>query len=204
MKRILFKSITAMALVLGLQQSASATIHVITVSDNVFTPSSGISFPLGDTIKWTFVAGSMTHTTTSSVIPAGAAAWDHTMSAVADSFIYVPTEVGTYNYFCTPHVSLGMIGSFVVTTPNSIGKIAGLGGFAISPNPARTQVTIKSDAKVMNVSLMDATGRLVRELGQVGNTATEKVFSVQGIAPGMYLLRVAAEGRSATERLVIE
>ena len=204
MKRMLFKSITALALVLGVQQSASAKIHVVHVANDFFTPkniTAADNFVVGDTIRWVWDQG--VHTTTSAVIPAGAATWDKVMASAADSFDYVPTVAGTYNYVCTPHVSMGMVGSFVVVTPNSVAKIAGA-SFAISPNPARTQVTIKSDAKGMNVSLMDATGRLVRELGQVGNTATEKVFSVQGIAPGMYLLRVTTEGGSATERLVIE
>lgn len=93
--------------------SSQATIHVITVSNNVFTPSS-LSFPLGDTVKWQWVAG--THTTTSLTIPTGAATWNSNISPNVPTFQYKPTVVGSYYYKCTYHYP-SMVGSFTVTCP---------------------------------------------------------------------------------------
>ncbi|MEI7801668.1 MAG: hypothetical protein WCI97_03375, partial [Bacteroidota bacterium] len=88
---------------------------------------------LGDTVKWVWVSG--THTTTSTSIPAGATAWDHNMSSSSTSFIYVPNVSGTYNYHCSIHTT--MLGSFVVGCPtpnititNTVPIIICLGGTA--------------------------------------------------------------------------
>jgi hypothetical protein len=56
----------------------------------------------------------------------------------------------------------------------------------------------------MDVSLLDAAGRLVSELTQTGKTGSEKVFSIRGVAPGLYMLRIKADDAIATERLVVE
>src|SRR5690242_19499608 len=74
----------------------NATNHIVLVggSDGMsFVPSS-LSFPLGDTITWTWDAGF--HTTTSINIPAGADPWDQQITTSGDSYSYVPGIVGTY------------------------------------------------------------------------------------------------------------
>ncbi|HET8572443.1 MAG TPA: PKD domain-containing protein [Edaphocola sp.] len=106
---------------------AFATIHVIDVGGSSgisFVPSS-LTVTLGDTIKWEWDNGS--HTTTSTNIPAGAASWDEAINSSNLSFTYVPTVPGDYDYKCTPHASLGMVGSFSVIC-------AGLGQPAITPS----------------------------------------------------------------------
>lgn len=92
--------------------TASATTQTITVQNTVFTPSS-VTVNLGDTIKWVWING--VHTTTSTTIPAGAASWNHDMNSTAGNteFIYVPTVLGTYNYWCLVHGSF-MVASFTV------------------------------------------------------------------------------------------
>lgn len=77
-----------------------------------FVPSTGVTIELGDTIKWEWDNGS--HTTTSTTIPAGATAWDEPINSGSTTFIYVPSVAGTYNYKCTPHQAMGMVGSFTV------------------------------------------------------------------------------------------
>lgn len=91
---------------------AGATIHTINVSSNVFTPSS-LTASLGDTIRWVWQNGS--HTTTSTTIPTGAAAWNAVSNNTNPVFQYVPAVAGTYNYICQPHQALGMVGTFTVT-----------------------------------------------------------------------------------------
>ena len=87
--------------------------HTILVGNFYFNPSSLPDVTLGDTIRWQWVQG--THTTTSTTIPGGAASWDEPISSSNTSYEYKPTVEGTYNYVCTPHASMGQVGSFTVT-----------------------------------------------------------------------------------------
>ena len=94
-----------------------ATIHVIQVGlngDLSFSPS-GLSIPLGDTVRFQWVSGS--HTTTSTSVPGGGVAWNQNITSGSTTYTYKPAVIGTYNYRCTPHFAMGMIGSFTVTSP---------------------------------------------------------------------------------------
>jgi plastocyanin len=94
---------------------AFATKHVISVQSNFFNPSSITDVVVGDTMRWVWVSGS--HTTTSTTIPAGASTWNSTINSTTTSYEYKVTVAGTFNYKCTPHAAMGMIGSFVATAP---------------------------------------------------------------------------------------
>lgn len=118
MKKSTF-SIYAMLLMAGMviQVSLFATIHTVLVGNYYFNPSS-LNVTVGDTIKWQWVNG--THTTTSSSIPPGAATWDQPISSTFQVYEYKVTVAGTYNYVCTPHVAMGMIASFVANNPANL------------------------------------------------------------------------------------
>jgi plastocyanin len=92
---------------------AYATKWIINVQSFSFSPSSLPSVFVGDTVRWAWINGN--HTTTSTVIPPGALTWDHPLNVSNQFFEYVPTIVGTYNYKCTPHAAMGMVGSFIVS-----------------------------------------------------------------------------------------
>lgn len=102
---------------------SSATIHVVTVSDYQFSPKTMTDVIVGDTIQWQWVVGSVNHTTTcdpttqgtGNSLPAGAATWNSPMNATTDTFNYVVTVAGTYNYWCIPH-SPNMAASFTAST----------------------------------------------------------------------------------------
>jgi plastocyanin len=200
MKRRLFKTVFILAAAIGLSQSSSATIHTVAVGDFFFNPNT-LTVQLGDTIRWVWQAGS--HTTTSAALPTGAAAWDAPITSSNQSFMYKPAVAGTYGYVCTPHAGMGQVGSFVVTAPTAVKNIEGT-TFKITPNPARSAVTIHSDAKAMTVDLVDATGRIVRRLEQTANNSSSKVFSLTGISAGLYLMQIKTEDVIATEKLMVE
>ena len=99
-------------------------IHVILVWDgyNQFMPSS-LNINLGDTIHFLPLDPPlMVHTITSSNIPIGANSFDQIWKAPADTFFeYIPQVEGLYEYVCTPHISMGMVGSFnVINTGTAI------------------------------------------------------------------------------------
>ena len=83
---------------------ASATVHTILVGNFYFNPSVITDVQVGDTIKWQWVEGS--HTTTSTTIPAGAASWDSPITSGNQVFEYKVTVSGSYDYKCTPHSSI--------------------------------------------------------------------------------------------------
>ena len=90
-----------------------AVKHVVLVGNFFFNPSS-LNVSVGDTVHWQWSAGS--HTTTSGVIPSGAASWDDPINSSSPTYDYLVTAAGTYNYVCTPHAAMGMIGTFTATT----------------------------------------------------------------------------------------
>jgi plastocyanin len=75
----------------------------------------------------TFKLESGTHSTTAYAsdndkpqrIPDGTTAWDSgTMSEQGATFKHTFETEGVYDYYCTPHESLGMVGSIVVGDPS--------------------------------------------------------------------------------------
>lgn len=103
--------------------SLFAATHIITVQNFAFSPSS-LTVNYGDSIKWVWVNG--THTTTSTNIPMTAASWDKPISSSAQSFSYFASKTGFYQYQCTPHAP-NMAGSFTVVCPPVSGQIGASG-----------------------------------------------------------------------------
>ena len=98
--------------------NSKGTIHQIQVWSGYmqFLPPNNIIVQLGDTIQWTPLdPPTMSHTITSNNIPAGAVSFDQVWQMPADTFFqYIPQVVGLYQYVCTPHIPMGMIGEFTV------------------------------------------------------------------------------------------
>jgi plastocyanin len=90
-----------------------STTHNVDVGDFFFNEVS-FTTAVGDTIVWTLISG--THTTTSTVVPIGASTWDYTFSGPSDTFTYIITVPGVYEYICSFHPTT-MIGSFATPAP---------------------------------------------------------------------------------------
>ena len=106
------KKLTFLAVILVLIfsfQTYSVTWNV-NVQDAFFSPANLPGVHVGDTIKWQWISG--IHTTTSTSVPQGAATWDAPITSSFQTFRYVVTVPGTYNYECTPHAPF-MSGSFI-------------------------------------------------------------------------------------------
>jgi len=112
LKKITFLSFFIMVLLFIVP--VQSTTHNVDVGDFFFDEVS-FSVAVGDTIVWTLISG--THTTTSTVVPAGAATWDYTFTGVSDTYTYIITVPGVYEYLCSFHPTT-MRGSFA--TPASL------------------------------------------------------------------------------------
>jgi plastocyanin len=108
---------TLIILVLGILSLASlesnATKWIVNVQNFSFSPTNLPNVAVGDTIRWVWVSG--THTTTSTTIPFGATSWDHPITSSNTFFEYKVTVAGDYDYKCTPHEGMGMVGAFTAT-----------------------------------------------------------------------------------------
>ena len=182
-----------------------ATTMMVGVSDNVFTPAS-FTINVGDTIVWMWAQG--THTTTSTTIPVGAQAWDQLLDQNNTSYMYVVTTTGTYNYWCTFHYQMGMVGQFTVEQSSGIGEnISGV-TLNIFANPVNRQLQVylkSSKTGMMNIVLNDITGREVRQLASENQFAGEHHFqyNVADLPKGMYLLKFTLGGDELVRKIIL-
>jgi hypothetical protein len=166
-----------------------ASRYTILVDDFSFSPSSISTVKVGDTITWSWVGGS--HTTTSMTIPSGAASWDHPLNATSTSFSYIPTLLGTYNYKCTPHFSMGMIGSFVVS-PLGTPDLPPLVDILIYPNPFVDNLRIRVESGetfMKDLKIYNQVGQMISEMSfDPVPGSFEKTFNLGSFPRGVIFL----------------
>jgi len=133
MKRIILFA----ASITGIMNAAFATVHKIKVSDFQFSPKT-VNAVVGDKIEWVWVSGR--HTTTSTNIPANATPWDKNINKNHQTFTYTVRKAGTYQYQCTFHFQLGMVGTIKVTRALD----AGLNSFDVDDNTANAILNWKT------------------------------------------------------------
>ncbi len=114
--------------------------HTINVGNFYFEPSN-LLVEVGDTIRWVWVEGH--HTTTSTTIPSGAPAWDSPMTSTVTSFEYRVEVAGLYSYHCVPHSSI-QFANFTAVDPapeltvtptnHDVGYEAGTVTFTVTSN----------------------------------------------------------------------
>jgi plastocyanin len=90
--------------------SAAVATSSVTVSDFAFTPQC-IAVPLGTTVTWTNT-GEPIHTVTSN--PGGPVTFDSGPLGKDGVFVFTFNQTGVVNYHCTPHESIGMVGTVIV------------------------------------------------------------------------------------------
>lgn len=175
----------ALILALTISSNCRATIHEIRVWDGYlqFLPSN-TTIIIGDTIDWLPLdQPMMVHTITSTTIPVGASSFDYTWQAPADTFFrYIPTVVGTYDYECSPHVTQGMTGSFIVSGPLNVSEIDMTP--LIYPNPFSNTLGFNEEFIGEEFSIMNELGQVI-EQGVVA-----KQMSFKSLNSGIYFLRI--------------
>lgn len=187
-----FSLAVLMALAIILPTKLSATKHVINVQNYTFSPSDLSGVIVGDTIRWVWVSGS--HTTTSTTIPVGAATWNSPISSTVTSFEYKVTLPGTYNYKCTPHANMGMVGTFTATSPlptlavspenQNVTSAAGTTSFQVVSNSNWTSTCNRSWCAITTSG--SGNGSLVAVFGEntTGQVRVAEIsVSVTGLAP---------------------
>lgn len=160
-----------------------ATTIVVRVSDFQFQPKT-VNAKVGDTIRWRWISGS--HTTTSVTIPANARAWDRAINTNMRNFRYRLRQAGTYQYKCTPHNSLGMTGTIIVS--NALD--AGLSDFTLSGDDLKTILNWKTNTSkdVAYFSVQRSTdGNNFMEIKRVFPSANNAYSFIDNTAKGKYI-----------------
>jgi plastocyanin len=191
----------ACSLVAALAFKAGATTLNINVQDFSFTPSDA-TIQLGDTIKFTWVNGS--HTTTSTTIPAGAAAWDNPMNAANTTFIYVPAVAGVYSYKCTPHAAMGHVGKFTVTGTTGISNYDfSKTIFDLYPNPARgvLNIALTGVNKPGRIAIADISGKQVLTVDEM--TSDNIQVDISTLNQGLYFVRLEQDGKTYVRKFTV-
>ncbi len=181
------KQLLLLAATLMLAASSFAVTYTIHVGSMAFTPSA-ITVNPGDVITWVWDNG--THTTTSSRVPAGAATWDKPITAADPTYSYIPSVLGTYNYQCTFHFTLGMIGTIYVVDPTiSVASVGTDPAFTIFPNPASDIIHLQLSQSLIpaSVSLTDIMGKQVMSRN---NVTISTDINVHNIPNGSYIISV--------------
>jgi plastocyanin len=137
---IRFSVLSLGAVLCGHSLSTSGATMTVTAGDFFFSPKS-VTVNVGDTVVWANLP-SDGHTSTSA-----AGLWNG--SSDNFSVTFTSAEVGTNNYFCIPHQSLGMVGSVIVKSipsPPPVVSITSPVAGAVFSAPA--SLTVQASASV--------------------------------------------------------
>ena len=185
------KKLLLFSMLIAAPFKGQSTIHEILIWDGYmqFLPAS-LEIQLGDTIQWLPLLGapSMVHTITSSNIPVGAVAFDEIYQAPADTFFqYIPAVAGLYEYVCTPHIPMGMIGSFnVVSGAVGISETS-IQDLYIYPNPTCDFLNIKNKNVEFSYRIWTTQGKLLL----AGKTL--HIIDVTTLEKGNFLLEIIGD-----------
>ncbi|HTN46936.1 MAG TPA: plastocyanin/azurin family copper-binding protein [Flavipsychrobacter sp.] len=175
-----------------------ATIHNVTVSNNVFTPSTITNAVVGDTIKWTWAASGHDVATTST--PSGATAISTGIQNSGFTFEYKIAVAGTYAYKCTPHASMGMVGGFTAAPLTSVEEVAKK-PFTVAVNTTGNSFTLSGNVRSLTMDLLDLNGRKINSY-QLSNTQNT-TFDISALSQGIYILSIYADGKHYSEKLSV-
>jgi len=185
---------------LGYHTDIYAIKHIVHVGNYYFNPSS-LNVAVGDTVRWVWDNGS--HTTTSAVIPGGASIWDANISTTNHSFEYRVLLAGVYNYVCTPHAAMGMVGSFTASLATEVGEQKD-NSIVVYPNPSKGVFKV-SFGNTLNteseISLIDISGKTIST--KLTNGSGEMTFDLSDFSRGYYFLRLKSDTGTAVRRIAI-
>ena len=186
---------------LFISTSSMAVVHSVVVSNFQFTPAS-LSVNVGDTIVWTL--GSGNHTTTSNTIPVGADPWDSPINSSVQSFTYIITVAGTYDYICTPHVFAGQIVA-INTGINSLDLFSNFNIFSVRPSIYNISYSLARSGNI-KISVYDITGKsakILKSSYQTAGTYTSN-YNFEDLKKGIYIFEMIIDKHRFTKRLVID
>ena len=170
--------------------SAYGANHQITTSGFTFVPSA-LTINAGDSVTWVNLQ-SGGHTTTSAT-----GLWN----VSTNNFTFTFNDSGTFNYFCIPHQSFGMVGSITVNAaappnqPPTVSITSPTSGAVFS---APANVTVQASASDSDGSVTNV--KFLNDAAIIGNVASAP-FSItaNNLAAANYTFSaIASDNNGAT------
>ena len=190
MKKILLLFFTIISLALSAQ-----TTHNLGWANDGSSDNQQITIEVGDTIIWTWGAGTHNLRATS-----GTESFDSGFfTGAGNTFTYTFNQVGSTDYVCDPHAG-NMNGTVTVTSTAGISE-NNLLSFEMYPNPVSDVLNIQlpTGTEKAEVSVFDYTGRLVSSKTISSN---DTGIDVQQISKGIYMIRVATNTKIGVQRFI--
>ncbi len=165
--------------------------HMVGVTNNVFTPAD-ITINVGDTVIWTNTEGTHNVNGTTNSFPDNPESFGNDVGT-GWTFTHIFTIPGDYSYQCDLHVAFGMTGKLTVTEGAITGTDRNVqkNGFTLYPVPATDFLTVDPDGVVKSFSVCTIDGSQI--LDSEVRMDTEFQLSLEGINPGIYILKVESE-----------
>ena len=190
MKKTLLLFFTLFSIALSAQ-----TTHNLGWANDGSSDNQQITIEVGDTIIWTWGAGTHNLRATS-----GTESFDSGyFTGAGNTFTYTFNQVGSTNYVCDPHAG-NMNGTVTVTSTAGITK-NNLLSFDMYPNPVSDMLTVQlpTGTEKAEVSIIDYTGRLVSSKTISSNDTS---IDVQSISKGIYIIRVTSNAKIGVQRFI--
>jgi len=175
---------------------------------NFFAPNDIPNATLGDSVKFVWVSGD--HTTTSTSVPAGALTWDAMITSSSQTYIYVIAVAGVYQYECTFHSPM-MSGTFTAGLTGIEKTGENVNGYKLLqnyPNPFNPSTTINFSLPQNNfvsLKVYDMSGKEIKTLiSSLLSTGEYKyTFEGSGLSSGMYIYKLSAGDFTETRRMTL-
>ncbi len=199
----LYPLVFSLTSLMGNADFVNATVHIInaegtTIATDIFIPSA-VNAVCGDTVKWVWVSGF--HTTSSSSVPNGATLWNALLDANNLSFSYVVTVAGTYQYTCHPGTTPHMDGTITVTCGSAVPSISIKNVSSAYPNPFSDRFTIETPPQADMIIISNLLGEKIKSFS-VRNRKAE--VDAAGLNKGIYFYSIMKEGEILETRKIIK
>ncbi len=168
----------------------------VTVANFSFTPAS-FTIAVGDTVEFVNVSGFHSIDGNQTTFPGNPVAFGN---ALGTGWTY--TEVfnvpGEYNYRCGAHQT-SMLGDFIVEAPLSVLDQEALNNVGFYPNPASGRLNFSKIKAINSVTIYSLSGKQV-----FASNIVTKSMDVSMLNPGVYFIKVKAEGKEISKKLIIQ
>ena len=177
------------ASLLIVQCSLAATFPVRMSTNPLGFAPANLTINVGDTVTWSDVLG--IHDTVSGTGGVPDETWNSGLMVPGQSFSFTFTRPGNYPYYCTPHWTLGMVGTIRVMAPNSPPTVSFISPGDRADFPAPADITVEASAS-------DSDGRVTQvELSMNGTslgvfTGAPYRTTVRNLGPGNYTFSAVA------------
>ena len=160
-----FALVVCCAAFISLLSSRAATVQVqVGAGGQKFTPKN-VTINAGDTIEWVWAGNHHSSTSGTPGNPDGM--WESGINNTGFVFSHTFSAAGTFPYYCTPHGSLGMVGSVTVNG-------AALPTVTLSVSDASASEVPSTDTGRATISRSGATTADLTVFYTIGGTATNQ------------------------------